>query len=183
MTDDPATPGCVVTDDLADTVANQIVRLGRLRDRTNAQIAAATNGEVEPAAFAILFQLIHNGPMRSGALAEALFSDASTISRQAANLVKRGFLERRADNADGRVSMLAVTETGRGVAAEIRIRRNESLNMIMSSWTPEERDSFATLLSRFVDDYEHMRSSMLTALYPKAGSKILPKSDSAEGNS
>ncbi|MGV9411918.1 MarR family winged helix-turn-helix transcriptional regulator [Nocardia sp. NPDC003693] len=183
MAADPATTGCVVTDDLADTVAHQIIRLGRLRDRTNAQIAAATNGEVEPAAFAILFQLIHHGPMRSGALAEALFSDASTISRQAANLVKRGFLERRADNTDGRVSVLAVTETGRAVAAEIRTRRNESLQLIMSDWTPGERASFATLLSRFVDDYELSRSAILAALYPKADPTLHPKTDSAESNS
>ncbi|MET9485553.1 MarR family transcriptional regulator [Nocardia sp. NPDC006630] len=183
MTDDQAQPSCPVTDDLADTVATQIIRLNRLRDRANAQIAAATDGEVEPAAFAILFKLIHNGPMRSGALAEALYSDASTISRQAANLVKRGFIERRADPADGRVSVLAVTAEGREVAAEIRLRRNETLRDIMADWTPGEQDSFVTLLSRFVDGYEHARSLKMAALYPKGASKILPKIESPESNS
>ncbi|WP_330185346.1 MarR family transcriptional regulator [Nocardia sp. NBC_01503] len=183
MAEDPAQPGCPVTDDVTDAVANQIIRLSRLRDRTNAQIAAATNGEVEPAAFAILFKLIHNGPMRSGALAEALYSDASTISRQAANLVKRGFIERRADPSDGRASVLAVTDRGREVAAEIRVRRNDTLREIMADWAPGEQDLFATLLTRFVDGYEHTRSTKVAALYPKGGSRILPKIDSAEGNS
>ncbi|MRH87807.1 MarR family transcriptional regulator [Nocardia sp. SYP-A9097] len=183
MADDPAQPGCPVTDDIADAVANQIIRLSRLRDRTNAQIAAATNGEVEPAAFAILFRLIHDGPMRSGALAEALYSDASTISRQAANLVKRGLIERRADPADGRVSVLAVTAEGRTVAAEIRVRRNEALTEIMTDWTPGEQDTFVGLLTKFVDGYEHTRSTKFAALSAKAGNKILPKIDSAEGNS
>ncbi|WP_084515510.1 MarR family winged helix-turn-helix transcriptional regulator [Nocardia acidivorans] len=183
MAADPAQPGRPVTDDVADAVATQIIRLNRLRDRANAQIAAATNGEVEPAAFAILFKLIHNGPMRSGALAEALFSDASTISRQAANLVKRGFIERRADPADGRASVLAITAQGHEVAAEIRVRRNETLREIMADWTPGEQDVFATLLTRFVDGYEHTRNTKVAALYPKGGSKILPKIDSAEGNS
>ncbi|NNH69668.1 MarR family transcriptional regulator [Nocardia uniformis] len=154
-----------IPDTLIDSVARQLIRLHRLRDRTNAQIAAASNGEIEPAAFAILFQLVCHGPMRSGALADALYSDASTISRQVANLVKRGFLERRADATDGRVSVLAVTAAGREAATVIRARRNRSLRRIMADWTPEERESFSGLLLRFVDDYESTRSAALAGLY------------------
>lgn len=159
-------PSADIPDVLIDGVARQLLRLHRLRERTYAQIAAASSGEIEPAAFAILFQLVCNGPMRSGALAEALYSDASTISRQVATLVKRGFLERRADATDGRVSVLAVTEAGREAAAEIRARRNQTLRQIMADWTPDERDSFSGLLLRFVDDYESTRSAVLASLYP-----------------
>ncbi|MFI1911556.1 MarR family winged helix-turn-helix transcriptional regulator [Nocardia sp. NPDC020380] len=162
MTDDPAITNSA--DELVDTIGYQIGRLGKLRDRTNAQIAAATNGEIEPAAYAILFQLIHGGPMRSGALAEALYSDASTISRQVAALVKRGLIERRADPADGRVSVLAITADGRTVATQIRVRRNESLDQVMRDWSATERETFAALLIRFIDGYEHTRQQMLTEL-------------------
>ncbi|MFF2556259.1 MarR family winged helix-turn-helix transcriptional regulator [Nocardia sp. NPDC058058] len=178
MSDDPA---ITLADDLLDTIGYQLTRLTRLREKTNAQVAAATNGEVEPAAFGILFQLLHNGPMRSGALAEALYSDASTISRQVAALVKRGLLERRADPADGRVSVLAVTDLGRECAAQIRMRRNESLTQILRAWEPAERDTFAHLLERFVDDYEINRQTMLAELATRA--PLFPKIDSAESNS
>ncbi|MTE12727.1 MarR family transcriptional regulator [Nocardia sp. CT2-14] len=120
-----------------------------------------TQGEIEPAAFSILFQLIHGGPKRSGALAEALYSDASTISRQVAGLVKRGLIERCADPADGRVSVLDVTDAGREVAAQLRARRNDSLRHILTDWAPGERDIFAELLRRFVDGYEETRQRML----------------------
>ncbi|WP_067720420.1 MarR family winged helix-turn-helix transcriptional regulator [Nocardia yamanashiensis] len=181
MTEDPATPVCVIPDDVIDAVALQVIRLGRLRDRTNAQIAAATQGEIEPAAFAILFQLIHNGPMRSGALAEALYSDASTISRQVAALVKKGLLERRADPNDGRVSVLAITAMGREVATEIRARRNESLRQIFGDWHEDELDTFARLFARFVDGYELSRQTMLAELAAKA--PLFPKTATAESNS
>ncbi|MVU81070.1 MarR family transcriptional regulator [Nocardia sp. ET3-3] len=148
-------------DGLVDAIAYEIARLTKLRDRTNAQIAAITEGEIEPAAYAILFQLIHSGPVRSGALAEALYSDASTISRQVASLVKRGLIERRADPADGRVSVLDVTAAGRAVATQIRARRNESLRRMLADWTPEELDTFSTQLHRFVDGYEVTRQRML----------------------
>jgi len=162
VTDDPATTG--IPEGVLDTIGFQITRLTKLRDRTNAQIATVTNGEVEPGAFAILFHLVHCGPVRSGVLADGLFSDASTISRQVAALVKRGLIERRADPADGRVSVLAITETGLKAAAEIRSRRNASLGKILGAWTPDERETFAGLLHRFVDDYEINRQEMLANL-------------------
>ncbi|WP_282780981.1 MULTISPECIES: MarR family transcriptional regulator [unclassified Nocardia] len=161
-------PSADIPEALIDDVARQLIRLHRLRDRTNAQIAAASDGEVEPAAFAILFQLICAGPMRSGALAETLYSDASTVSRQVANLVKRGFLERRADPTDGRVSVLSVTDAGHAAAAEIRARRNQSLRLMLADWTSADRETFAALLRRFVDDYETTRSALLTSLYPNS---------------
>ncbi|WP_433562735.1 MarR family winged helix-turn-helix transcriptional regulator [Nocardia sp. CA-151230] len=159
--DDPAITPTDIDDGLIDTIAYEIARLTKLRDRTNAQIATMSQGEIEPAAYAILFQLIHGGPKRSGALAEALYSDASTISRQVASLVKRGLIERRADPADGRVSVLDVTDTGRAVAAQIRARRNDSLRHMLTGWDPGERETFAELLTRFVDGYEETRQRML----------------------
>ncbi|QLY32938.1 MarR family winged helix-turn-helix transcriptional regulator [Nocardia huaxiensis] len=185
MTDEP-TCG-LPADELLDSIGFQIGRLGKLRDRTTAQIVAASHGEIEPAAFSILFQLLQAGPMRSGALAEAMYSDASTISRQVAALVKRGVLERRADPDDGRVSVLAVTDFGREVAAKMRVRRNEGLRMILSDWTAEERDLFAGLLRRFVDGYEITRQHLLTELTenPPFDRKTdnESKTDTAESNS
>ena len=50
------------------------------------------------------------GPHRSNALAEAVHSDPSTVSRQIAALVKVGYVERRPDPADGRACLLAATD-------------------------------------------------------------------------
>ncbi|MFF0491794.1 MarR family winged helix-turn-helix transcriptional regulator [Nocardia sp. NPDC003482] len=149
-------------DSAVDRIAQQLVRLARIRERTQAHIAAHSGGEIEIAAFGIIFRLLCDGPMRSGALAEALYSDASTISRQVQTLVKRGLIERRADPADGRASVLVVTDAGREVAAQMRKRRNETFERVLADWTDDERELFGTMLRRFVDDYDAARPAILT---------------------
>ena len=148
-------------DDPIDTIGNQLIRLGRIRERTSAQIAAASGEEFEISAYGIIFRLLADGPMRSGTLAEVMLSDASTISRQVAGLVKRGLIERRADPDDGRASMLVVTDSGHALAEQLRRRRSEILAHIVADWEPADRDQLATLLRRFVDDYEAARPTLL----------------------
>ncbi|TQM29204.1 MarR family winged helix-turn-helix transcriptional regulator [Nocardia bhagyanarayanae] len=162
-------------DDLSiDTIAVQLTRLQRIRDRTALQIR--TTDGVDPAVFAVLFRLLCDGPMRSGALAEAVYSDASTVSRQVAQLVERELVRRTADPADGRATVLEVTERGREVAERIRRRRHDNLTLVMADWTPDNRALFADLLRQFVDDFERARPAMV------AGPR-LPKPDEAERNS
>ncbi|MCX4092225.1 MarR family winged helix-turn-helix transcriptional regulator [Nocardia sp. alder85J] len=151
--------------DSIDVIAQQLIRLGRIRDHTSSQMAAASHGEFEVAAYGILFRLLHEGPMRSGALADALHSDASTISRQVAGLVKKGLIERRADPDDGRVSVLAVTAAGREKAGRIRELRNAAIGRILDSWNGDDRDQLAHLLRRFVDDFEAARTDLLAAKF------------------
>ncbi|WP_246097791.1 MarR family winged helix-turn-helix transcriptional regulator [Rhodococcus spelaei] len=140
---------------LADEIGNYLVRLQRVRDRTIAH-AKATDG-IDPAAYACLFRLIKDGPMRSGALADAMYSDPSTVSRQVAQLVDRGHVERLADPTDGRASVLAVTDTGRAAAGRIRTLRNEKLGSLLAGWPRQDLEDFARLMDRFVSDYEHAR--------------------------
>lgn len=153
-------------DEAIDVIALQLIRLGRIRERTSAQITTVSGDEIEAAAYSIIFRLLYDGPMRSGALAELLHSDASTISRQAAALVKRGLIERRADPADGRASVLAVTDAGRELAASLRKHRNAMLDNVLKNWSDEERATFGQMMRRFVDDYEQARDSIL-APHPK----------------
>ncbi|WP_227980356.1 MarR family winged helix-turn-helix transcriptional regulator [Nocardia spumae] len=150
------------SEQVTDQIGQQLIRLGRIRERTNAQVAAASQGEVDASAYRIIFRLLSDGPMRSGTLAEAMYSDASTISRQVAGLVKRGLLRREADPADGRASVLIVTDAGREMAIHLRARRNEMISRILTGWNDADRHQFADLLLRFVDDYEAARPAILT---------------------
>ncbi|MET7768183.1 MarR family transcriptional regulator [Nocardia sp. NPDC005366] len=149
-------------DEAIDVIAVQLTRLQRIRERTAAQIR--TKDGVDPAAFAVLFRLLQDGPMRSGTLADAVYSDASTVSRQVAHLVDRDLVQRMADPTDGRACVLVVTERGRQVAEQIRRRRHENLTRVTESWTPDSRAAFAELLRRFVDDFDRARPSMVAAL-------------------
>lgn len=154
--------GDVVTefDPAIDTIAVQLVRLHRLRDRALAQMKDRSG--IEPAGFVVLFRLVCDGPMRSGALAEAVNSDASTVSRQVAQLVERGLVVRTADPDDGRATVLQATDYGRETADRIRQRRRESIAIVTKDWPEPDREHFAALLTRFVEDYDRARPLLLT---------------------
>lgn len=104
--------------------------------------------------FMLLHTLVHAGQARVTALAAAVHSDPSTVSRQVAALVGMGLLERRADPADGRASLVAVTEAGTALLERARKRRDERIAAITGRWRPAEREQFADLLNRFADGYE-----------------------------
>ncbi|MFC4603799.1 MarR family winged helix-turn-helix transcriptional regulator [Rhodococcus kronopolitis] len=151
-------------DPLTDQIGNYLVRLQRVRERTIAH-AKATDG-IDPAAYACLFRLLRDGPMRSGALAEVMYSDPSTVSRQVGQLVERGHVERQPDPTDGRASVLAVTEAGRAAAERIRVGRNERLGRLLVDWPLDDLQDFARLMDRFVSDYERLRPTWVTADAP-----------------
>jgi DNA-binding MarR family transcriptional regulator len=111
------------------------------------------------------------GPVRSTALAEAVYSDPSTISRQVAALVKDGLIERRADPDDGRASLLAVTEKGRELLESRHRQRSCSLARMLAHWSGEDRERFVELLERFVVDHERQIPTFVNELAEQARSR------------
>jgi DNA-binding MarR family transcriptional regulator len=100
----------------------------------------------------LLFAVRHHGPVRLADLASACYIDASTASRQVADLVTRGLLERRADPADGRASLLALTDDGER-AVQVMIRaREEFFTGALADWDDDDVRRLADLLSRLTDD-------------------------------
>src|SRR5262249_38679467 len=90
-----------------DLISGELFRLSRLLERSRARFAARRPDGLERAGHLLLVYLVEHGPRRLGALADAVHSDISTVSRQVSALVKLGLVERRADPDDGRVSLLA----------------------------------------------------------------------------
>ncbi len=140
---------------VADDVGSALIRLVRLIDRKQAQRQAEHPDAVERATYHLLVHLVKDGPRRAVALAEAVHSDPSTISRQVGHLVRLGLVERTADPEDGRATLLAATDEGRRVFEQNRRLRNEHIAELLAGWPPADRDLLATLLTRFVDDFQH----------------------------
>jgi DNA-binding MarR family transcriptional regulator len=144
--------------DSADQLAAQLFRLVRLVERDKAQAAAGPGEHLERPLFGLLVQLVDDGPKRTTALAEAVYCDVSTVSRQVNQLVQLGLIERRADPADGRASLLAATEKGRTCLANARCQRNQRVADLVADWPAEDRDQLAVLLDRFNTAIETHRS-------------------------
>src|SRR3954452_21611677 len=95
-------------------LVESFVSLMRSFGKARARMIAAAEHDVEWSAYLLLRCIANSGaPMRAAELADTLRSDPSTVSRQVAALVRAGYLERRADPADGRASLLVVTPRAR----------------------------------------------------------------------
>jgi DNA-binding MarR family transcriptional regulator len=154
---------------LADEIGSQLVRLVRLIERVQAQYHAEHPDAVDRATYLLLVHLAKDGARRAGALAEAVHSDPSTVSRQVAQLVRLGLVERVADPADGRATLLVATDEGLRVFDENRQLRNRSIAALMTGWPPEEREVFARLLARFTDAFESHKSRSAGPAEPAGG--------------
>ena len=140
--------------DVSD-VADQFVRLMRSFSKARARMLAHAEHDFELSAHMLLKCVATNeDPMRAGAIAEALNSDPSTVSRQVAALVKDGLLERRSDPDDGRASLLALTPKADDVLAEHDRIRLAHFAKMLDDWSDGDLRRFASLLDRFTEAYE-----------------------------
>lgn len=100
-------------------------------------------------AHSLLFPVAHHGPLRTTALAELVHTDPSTTSRQVAELVSEGLVERQDDPADRRACLIATTPAGRAAVSAMRAQRARLFAEALSDWSPEQIGTFTTDLRRF----------------------------------
>ncbi len=82
-------------------------------------------------------------------VAERLVVDPSQASRLVAEAVRAGLVERLASQADGRRSLLRLTDSGRGLIASTRQAKRRLLAAQIDDWSDAEVAAFADLLGRF----------------------------------
>jgi DNA-binding MarR family transcriptional regulator len=139
---------------IADDVGSQLIRIVRLVERVQAHYHAEHPDAVDRATYLLLVHLVKDGARRAGALAETVHLDPSTVSRQVAQLVRLGLVERVADPADGRATLLVATDEGHRVFDENRQLRNRRIAALMADWSDDDRHMFARLLARFTEAFE-----------------------------
>jgi DNA-binding MarR family transcriptional regulator len=132
----------------AAAVAESCLRLMRGFARVKTQLLALARDDMDWSAHLLITRLAAEGPLRSSELAEKMQADPSTVSRQVAGLVRDGYVERRADPADGRASQLVVTERGEQFYAEHLRLRNEHYQRMLSDWSDDDCRTFAAMMVR-----------------------------------
>jgi DNA-binding MarR family transcriptional regulator len=149
--------------DLIGALIALMKRIGSLRARL------APTGDYDISQTHLLVRLADQGPIRASDLAEMVCADPSTVSRQVAALVKAGLIERRADPADGRASLLAATDAGRHTIAWHRRMRGAAVGPLIADWPDEDRETFLRLLhslTRGLDVHRDAIVAMLMAHRP-----------------
>ena len=108
---------------------------------------------VEPASYPILFSLTA-GPQRVSLLAEHVYSDVSTVSRQVTTLVSHGLLEKVTDPHDGRVCVVSLSDEGVALVEHLKASRGQWFRRLMLDWEPADAQLFAEYLDRFAMSFE-----------------------------
>jgi MarR family 2-MHQ and catechol resistance regulon transcriptional repressor len=92
--------------------------------------------------------LVEHGPVRLRELAERLFLDKSTTSRVVSTLVRKGYVEQRADAKDGRATTLRATRAGQRLCARITDDLVEQQKQLLQDLDPDVRAGVVQVLRR-----------------------------------
>jgi DNA-binding MarR family transcriptional regulator len=110
--------------------------------------------ELEPPQSFILHVMCENARVRLSDLAGMIRLDASTASRHIRGLEQLGYVERATDPADGRATLLSVTDDGREALERQFEANRKRIKHIMRDWTGEDVAALQHYLARLTRDVE-----------------------------
>lgn len=148
----------------AAALNRHIMQLTRTMQTIKSHVAATASDGVSWATYVLLFHLTTGGPQRAKSLAETACVDPSTVSRQVDQLVKLGLVERRADPADGRATVLAATPEGYALHRRMHERRDAMLAGVMQGWDTADVEQLTQLLGRLVGDLTEQVPGIIATL-------------------
>ncbi|MFE0704426.1 MarR family winged helix-turn-helix transcriptional regulator [Streptomyces sp. NPDC058872] len=134
---------------LLDALQHQLAVFARRAEQTRLAGTGQLRNSMDRAAYLLLNRLDQEGPMGVKALAAGMGIDSSTVTRQVAPLVDTGLVKRTSHPEDGRAVVLQLSPRGLARLDEVRSSRRQLMAEITEGWTPDERESFCTLLTRF----------------------------------
>lgn len=124
-------PGAKRLEDTADSLRRAIVRTSR-------RMRHEAGGPLTPTQLATLASVWRSGQATPGSLADAEGVRRPTMTRVLAHLEEAGMVERRTDPADGRCSLVTITEAGRACLDDQRSRKSAWLVRMLDRLPPED---------------------------------------------
>jgi DNA-binding MarR family transcriptional regulator len=106
------------------------------------------DGRLRRADAGVLKVLAKDGEQRCGEIAAKLAVDASVVSRQLSALEGDGLVSRRPDPADARVSLVALSATGRARLEALYANYTRQLRVALADWADDDMTAAADALHR-----------------------------------
>jgi DNA-binding MarR family transcriptional regulator len=140
-----------------DFLPYRITLLAKLLDRWNTRLLQSSSG-LSVAEWRVLAQLSISSPASVRQLAEQAWVDRAEVSRAAASLERRGYIERQDNPKDRRSPMLFCTERGKALARKVSPIRQEFHRSLTDMLTPEQVEAIEAamllLAGRCIDALE-----------------------------
>jgi len=149
-----------MTADSFDACANELISFVRGTKRL-AHVPVTDGPVLERPALMLLIGAAERGPVRPSVLAEVLYLDLSTVSRQLAALETSGWVARERDPDDRRAFLVRITDQGRRVLDANLAARRALLKDLLTDWSEDERLEFARLLgllNKTLEQHSHGRA-------------------------
>ncbi len=96
----------------------------------------------------LLFQLWKHEGLTQSELAAKMEIQPATLTRMVQRMERAGFLSRRADEHDERISRVYLTERARRIKTEVKDRRIRLSERAVKDFSPEEKEILTNLLIR-----------------------------------
>jgi DNA-binding MarR family transcriptional regulator len=122
--------------------------------RTARRLRQEAGVDLSPSLAAALATVDKHGPLTPSELAERERVQRPTATRIVGRLADAGLVERTADRADGRVTLVSATPTGRALLRRLRQRKNAYLARRLRDLEPSEvatLDRAAEILERVLE--------------------------------
>jgi DNA-binding MarR family transcriptional regulator len=157
--DPPRIAGAVPTDVIElERAFSQIAYL-ITRRRQHDRTAVEAGVPVSRAAVPILRLLAESPSLRPGEIAARLEVEPPHIARQVHLLERAGYAESVPDPGDRRAHTVRLTPAGRDAIGRISQAGRQQMLKALASWSPQELQQLATLISRMADDFSAFAAS------------------------
>lgn len=103
---------------------------------------------INPSEFGILEVLYHKGELPVQEIAEKILISSSRISYTLKQLEKKGFIERRACQKDGRVTYIQLSASGSQLMDELFTKHRQDLTNLFSALNNKEKEDLINLLKK-----------------------------------
>jgi MarR family transcriptional regulator, organic hydroperoxide resistance regulator len=110
--------------------------------------------DLTPEQYAALARLSEKEGVNQSQLGERMLKDRHNMTRILSLLEKRGYVERRADQADKRMYRIFLTEAGRNIRDSVTPVVLNHLNQMYSGLTPEDFLTMRRILEHIVANLE-----------------------------
>jgi DNA-binding MarR family transcriptional regulator len=137
---------------LTDSAARLRMAIVRTARRLRQEAASEASG-LTPTSTAALATIERHGPLTPSEVAEIERVKRPTVTRTLGSLEREGLVERTADPADGRSTLVSINAAGRERLRRLRGRKNAYLARRMRGLSPEEVET----LERAAEILERMR--------------------------
>ncbi|MFD9129448.1 MarR family winged helix-turn-helix transcriptional regulator [Kitasatospora sp. NPDC059571] len=136
--------------DIADALGLLLRRSTRARLYT--RLTEGLGEAVDELTYPVLSGLARTGPCSAADLGREIGLDRTTVTRRADRLERAALLQRQPDPADGRATLLALTDEGAATVSATRQRLAAAIEDSLASWPQADARAFAEQLRRFADE-------------------------------